>query len=149
MLRQRDNVFPAFAKRRKANLNDIEPVIQIETKLALLDRVGELSVRGGHHADVHLNIAYATQPPEGLLFQNPKQLGLQHDRHLADLVQENRPAGSDLQDSRLLRARVGKGALFIAEQLAFEQRLGNGGAVERHKRSFAAAAVMVDKLGQN
>ena len=41
-------------------------------------------------------------------------------------------------------ARVGEGAALVAEQLALEQRVGDGGAVDRHERPLAARAVEVD-----
>ena len=58
-----------------------------------------------------------------LLFQHPQQLGLQHQRDFADFVQEQRAFVGQLEDAAFLRAGVGEGALFVAEQLAFEQRL--------------------------
>jgi len=75
----------------------------------------QLPVGGRHHPHIHLNVANAAQPPEGLLFQNAQQLGLHRERHLANLIQENGSPGSDLQNSRLGRARIREGAFLIAQ----------------------------------
>ena len=48
----------------------------------------------------------------------------------------------------MLRAgRAGEGALFVAEELAFEQTRGDGGAVQLDERSLAPAAEVVDGAG--
>src|SRR5690606_32031025 len=44
--------------------------------------------------------------------------------------------------------RAGKGPRFVAEQLAFEQVLGDGGAVDRHERT-RARAVLVQTSGND
>jgi hypothetical protein len=49
---------------------------------------------------------------------------------IADFVQEQRPAVGNLDEAQLALARVGKRAPFVAEHFAFDQRLGNRGAVE-------------------
>ena len=49
----------------------------------------------------------------------------------------------------LRRRASGKGALFVAEQFALQQRVGQGGAVEFHQRVLRARAGVVDRLGQN
>ena len=53
--------------------------------------------------------------------------------------------GLELAD--LLVGRPGEGALLVAEQLAFQQRLGDGGAVQADERAFLARAGVVDGAG--
>ena len=43
--------------------------------------------------------------------------------------------------------RAGERAFFVAEQFAFQQLFGNGGAVDREERLFAAVAVMINRAG--
>jgi hypothetical protein len=40
----------------------------------------------------------------------------------------------ELKESRLGLARIGEGPALVAEQLGFEEILGNGGAVDVHER---------------
>ncbi len=76
-------------------------------------------------------------------------LACSYQRHLADFVQEDGSAGRDFEDAGLGSPSVRERAFFVAEQFAFEQRLGNSGAVERHEGSFVAAAVVMDELRED
>ena len=60
-------------------------------------------------------------------------------RQVADLVQEHRAAGRDLELALARAVRVGERAALVAEQLALEQRLGDRAAVDRHERPGCAA----------
>ena len=52
-----------------------------------------------------------------------------------------------LELADLLLGRAGERAFLVAEQLAFQKRLGDGGAVEADERPFAALAGKVDGAG--
>ena len=87
------------------------------------------------------------QPAEALLLEHAQQLGLQHQRDFADLVQEQRALVGQFEDAPLLRARVGERAFFVAEQLAFEQRFRDGRAVDGDEGLGLAEALVVQRLG--
>src|SRR3546814_8167629 len=72
-----------------------------------------------------------------------QQLDLQGQGNVADLVEKQRAAMRefDLAFGRLDRA--GERALFMPEQLAFEQILGDRGAVDRDERAVAPRARLV------
>ena len=79
--------------------------------------------------------------------RTPQQFGLQHQRDLADLVEEKRAFVGQFEDATLLRPGVGEGALLVAEQLALKERLRNGGAIDGDKRLGLPQALMVQSLG--
>ena len=81
---------------------------------------------------------------EAALLQHAQQVHLQLGRDVADLVEENRAAVGHLELAALLLAGAGEGAFFVAEQLAFEQRLGQRRAGDRHERLLRAVAGIVD-----
>jgi hypothetical protein len=54
----------------------------------------------------------------------------------------------DLESSRLAGRGAGEGALLVAEELRFEQRIGNRGAVDRHEWSVGAGAERVQAAGE-
>ena len=56
------------------------------------------------------------------LLQYAQQLHLQLQRHFTDFIQEYGAAVSEFQPALLLNHRSRKGAFFVAEQLALEQR---------------------------
>ena len=72
-----------------------------------------------------------SDPFDHALLQKAQQLDLQSERQIADFVEEERPAVGrlDLADGLFRRAR--ERALFVPEELAFEQRFGNRRAVDR------------------
>ena len=57
------------------------------------------------------------------------------------------PLSASSKMPRFCDAGVGEGALFVPEQLAFEQRFGDGGAVDRDERLGLAQALVVQRLG--
>ena len=78
------------------------------------------------------------------LLQDAQQLGLHARRQFSHLVQEHGAAGRLFQLAAFLHYRAGERALFVAEQLAFQQRFGERGAVDGHKRLRCARAVAMD-----
>src|SRR5258708_36938659 len=143
---QRNNIVPSIAQRRQHYLDHVQPVIQIEPEFAFLHCLGQISVAGRHDAQVDVNVADAAEPAEGLLFEHAQHLGLHHDRHLADLIEENGTTGSNFENAGFLSAGVSERALLVAEQLAFEQRFRDGGAVEWHERAIVAAPEMMHEV---
>ena len=62
------------------------------------------------------------------------------DRHRPDLVQQDRAAARMLEPAVARPQRPGESAGLVAEQFALDQRLGQGGAVDRHKAAWPRAA---------
>src|SRR5205807_4096647 len=83
--------------------------------------------------DIDGDVAQPAQPPETLVFQNAQQLGLQGQRHLADLVQQQGTLVGQLKKAPFLRSSVGKSALFVSKKLTFEQRFRDRSAVNGQK----------------
>ena len=81
---------------------------------------------------------------DDLLLERAQELDLQLDRHLADLVEEQRAAVGRLELALLVRDRAGERALDVAEQLALEQVLGDRAAVDRDERLAGARRAVVD-----
>jgi hypothetical protein len=69
--------------------------------------------------------------------------GLHQDRHVADLVQEQGAVVGLLELAEVAGSGAGEAAFFVAEQFAFDQLGGHGGAVQGDERpAFARAALM-------
>ena len=69
--------------------HDVQPVIQVLAKRALLQRGAQILIGGGDHAHVDVPRLVAAQPLELALLQDAQQLHLNRRRHVADLVQEH------------------------------------------------------------
>ena len=149
VLRQRHDIVCPIAEWGDRHLNYVEPVIEINAELALLDRLFQVAVRGRNHPQVHLHILGASQAPKLLSFEYTQEFRLHGQRKLTDFIEKARSAGGDFQDAALLSSRVGKGALFIAEQLAFQQGFGDCRAVHCQECMGAAPAILMNEAGQD
>src|SRR5204863_711263 len=81
------------------------------------------------------------------LLERAEELRLHVDRQLPDLVEEERAAARLDEQTRALRLRVGERAAGVSEELALEQRVRNGGAVDRDERPVLPPALAVDRPG--
>ena len=84
------------------------------------------------------------EPLELAGLQHAQQLGLHLERQLADLVEEDRAPVRQLEAAGRAGDRAGEGALLVAEELALDERGGQGRAVHRDERPAPAGAAVVD-----
>ena len=90
---------------------DIDAMIQILAERALLHQLVEVAMRGHDHAHIHRNGAVAAHALHLPLFQHAQQLGLHHQRHVADLIQKQRAVVGLLELADVPRGRAGERAL--------------------------------------
>src|SRR5213079_3622399 len=105
----------------------------------------QIRIRCRDHADVDLDRLAAGDALEPLVLEDAQDLGLELERHVADLVEEQRAAVGELELAFLLLGRAGERALLVAEQLALEQTLRDGGAVDRDVRLARAWRQRMDR----
>ena len=74
-----------------------------------------------------------------------QQLGLQIEAQVADLVEEQRAAGRQLELAELLLVRAGERAALVAEQRAFDELVRNRRQVDGDERRVAAARLAVQQ----
>ncbi len=86
------DVGAAFAQRRHADADDVEPVVEVLAELAALDRRLEILVGRGEEAHVDAERVLAADRAHALVLQHAQELHLQRERQLADLVEEERAA---------------------------------------------------------
>jgi len=104
-------------------------------------------IGGRQHAHIHRNRLPAAKPLEGFFLKHAQQFDLCAERHIADFIQKNGAVISLLEASDALRRRAGERAAFMAEQLAFQQSFGNGGAIDGDERRVGPVAVLVKGAG--
>jgi hypothetical protein len=78
------------------------------------------------------------------LLERAKELGLHVDGQLADLVEKERSAVRLLEEADARGLRIGERAAGVTEELALEERVRDGRAVDGDERAFAALALVVD-----
>ncbi len=147
-MREQHPIRAALAQRRDDDRHLAAAVIEILAEAALLDLGLQVPVRGRDDAHVHLNQLATAQPLDDTLLQEAQQLRLQRQRHVANLIEKQHTAvgGLDLAERLFHRAR--EGATLIPEQLALQERLGNGGAVDGHPGLRRTLAQGVQRLGE-
>ena len=134
---------------RHLESSDVQPIEQVLSEQASLDHALQITVRRADYVQVGRDRLIGTELQYLALGENAQQPGLQLHRHVADLIEEQRAAaGLQYLALRALGPRAGEGAVRVAEQLAFDQTLGDGRAVDRHERPVPPIAVRVDRLGE-
>src|ERR1035438_8187020 len=136
-----------LAQRRHVDVDDLDAVVQILPEGALGDFGFQILIGRRQKAHVDGDGTVAAHAFQDALLQHAENLGLRGEAEVADLVQEQ---GASVGLLELAHARIDAGgdALLDAEEFAFQQRLGQGRAVERHKRLAHARAVVMQRLGR-
>src|SRR5690606_6496766 len=144
-LREQQHVAAAGPQRRDVDVDHVDAEEQILAEAAVLDRGLEVAVGGRDQPHVGLELLVGADRSNLALLERAQQLGLDLQRDLADLVEEQRAAGRLLKQARARLAGVGEGPLRVAEQLALEQGVGDRRAVDRHERGRAADTATMER----
>ena len=101
------------AKRRQRQHDRAWSVVQILPEQSLADHGRQVTVGGGDHADVHVDLVRPADMTKGRRVEHPRQLDLRRDADLADLVEKDRSAvNPDRLHERPSRRALGFIALF-------------------------------------
>src|SRR5260370_1907695 len=117
---------------------------QVGAESVFANCVLQILICSGQKAHVELDWARAADADEFALLKDAEQLGLQGQGKLADFVEENAAAFGDFQQPLLLTDGAGKRPFLVSEQLAFEKRFRERGAIQRHERLIFARAIFVN-----
>ena len=136
---QLEDVVEPLAQRRQRDLEDAEPVVEVLAELAAPHRGVQVAVGRGDHADVGVAARACCRGAWNSRSSSTRSsLAWTVGRHLADLVEEQHAAAGLLDPSRLGRDRAGERAALVAEQLRFEQLVGQRRAVDGDERPVLA-----------
>ena len=101
-------------------------------------------VGGGDATEIDLDLLVAADAGDLVVLQHAQQIGLRLQADVADLVEKNRAAFGDLKFPFLAILGAGERSLFVAEQLAFQQRFGQRAAMDHHQWMITPRAGIVD-----
>ena len=146
MTGQQRDVFAPLAQRRHRNLNRVQTEEEILPEAARVDLRVEVGVCGGDDPDVGPPRAGTAHPLELAGLEHAQQLGLEVQRDVGDLIQEQRPAFGQFEAADAVALGVGEGAFDMAEELALEQPLRQAAGVHRHQGAPGAAGHGVQRL---
>ena len=109
-------------------------------KVPVVDALREVLVRRRQHAHVDVDDVLAADARDLPRLHRAQHLGLRHEVHVADLVEEERPAVRLLEEAAALLLRAGEGAPLVAEELTLDELARDGRAVDLHERVRRRAA---------
>jgi hypothetical protein len=131
-------------------MDDVEAIEQIFAELPLIDQMPQVTVGGGNDPDV--GDGAGPLGPDLLQlarFQEAEEKTLHAQRHLADLVEEHGALVCQLELARLVAIGAGEAPLHMAEELRFEERFRQSGAVHRHELVVLTRPFSVDGAGDD
>src|SRR5690606_27563267 len=118
-----------------------QSIEEVLAKALLGDRLLEILVRRRDDPDVDVDRLVVPEPPDLAFLDGPQQLRLERRRRLGDLVEEERPAVRLLEEALARADGAGERAAHVTEELALEQRLADGRAVDGHEGLVGARGV--------
>ena len=139
VLGQRRDVGLALAERGQVDLERVEPEEEVLAELVGVDHLAEVAVGRAEDADVDAERVVLADAADLARLEEPEQLDLHALVELADLVEEERAAVGDLEEPLAVGVGAGEGPLAVAEELALDEVLGQGAAVDRDERLAGAA----------
>ena len=139
MLGQQRNVGDALAQRRQFDVDHVDAVVEILAESPVGHHPAEVVVRGQDHARIDVERLRAADLLELEVLQHAKQFDLHGRAGRADFVEEDRPFVGQLELADLFAHRAGERAGHVAEQFAFQQRLGQRAAGDFDERLDRAA----------
>ena len=137
---------PAFTQRWYPERIDAQAVIEVFTEMPGGDLRLEIAIGGRDDTHIDPDYAIAAQRLQLALLQDPKQLGLQRQRQLADLIQQQGAAIRHHEVATVIMGRAREGATPMPEQRAFDQVRRQGGAVDAHQRTRSPPGSIVQPL---
>src|SRR5262249_22421784 len=146
-LHELGDVVHPLAQGRYRDRQDIEPVVEIIAQRAVLQRLKRILVGGRHDPPVVVGLALSDKASYVPLLEDAQNLRLGTGLHLRHLVEEQGAAVSELETALAALDRAREGALLVAEDLALQQSLGNGRAVDGHERALPARRQRMHRSG--
>jgi uncharacterized protein YoaH (UPF0181 family) len=119
-------------------LDHLEAIEEVLAEGAGLDAARQVAVGGGEHPHVDAARSVLAHTPDLALLKGAEELDLHGGRDVADLVEEQRSAVRRLKQPGTVGTGAGERAAHVAKELALEQRLGDGGAVDGHEGACGA-----------
>src|ERR1041384_2357063 len=110
------DIFQPFPQRGNVDRENVQAVKQVASELSAAGHLREVSMGGCDDADIDLHGPCTAETLELVLLENAKQLRLQFERNVPDLIQEQRAAVCAFEPSEAGADGAGKRAALMSEQ---------------------------------
>ena len=139
------NVVAPLAERGHVDGHHVQAIEEIVAERPLAHGHPEIDVGRREHAHVDGNRPHAADAFHLALLEHTEQPRLQIEAERADLVEEDGATVRQLELAELARVRAGEGAALVAEELRFDERVGDGRHVDGDERLIAPGTPPVDR----
>ncbi len=147
--RQGKDVVPAFPQRRYVQRDHIDPVVEIAPETTLGDELVQVPVCRCDQPEIGPDDLRAAKPLEVLFLECPQEFRLHLEGHVSYFVEkEGTPVGEFEFAGLALCLGAGECPPFIPEELALDEVLGYGRAVDANEGIEPARASLVNGLGE-
>ena len=146
-LGQQQDVARTLAQRRQGDDIESQPIQQVVPEAAGPRQPGQILVGGGDQAHIAMQGLAPAHPLELAVLDDPQQLLLHQGRSVRQFVQKQGAAIRPLEPPLMDFGGAGVGADLVAEQLVFQQGVGNGGAVQLQELPPPALGKVMQPLG--
>jgi hypothetical protein len=109
--REGADVLEVLAERWDAQREDGEPEVQVRPEAAVGHELLQVPIGGAEEPDVDADRLRVADPLELAALDDPQQLDLDDRRHVADLVEEQRPPVGFLEPAAAIAERAGESPL--------------------------------------
>jgi hypothetical protein len=110
MLDKRGNVLLSISQERLVNCHDIQTVIQVLSKLILLNCSLQIPRSRGHESNVYGYRGITAQSFNRAFLNSPPQLGLEPGRQVSYFIQEHRASARFFEATDTLRGSIRESA---------------------------------------
>jgi hypothetical protein len=142
------NVLGALAKGGDAQGDNGEAIVEVLAEAALSDFGGEILVGSGDDADADADGEFAAEAVELAFLEDAEELGLGGLGQVAYFIEEEGTGIGEFELAAAEAGGAGKGSLLMAEEFAFHEFVGDGGAVDLDEGAGGEGRVGVDVSGE-
>src|SRR5206468_4344353 len=127
VVREERDILAPLSERGQLDVEHVEAVVEILAKGPIRESALHVAVRGRDDANINPPGFLGAHGADFPALKRTEELHLDRERHLRDLVEEDRSAVGVLHEPHAVRVRSREGAANVPEQLALEELLGNRG----------------------
>ena len=110
-----------------------------------IHRFPKVAVRAGDDTSIDFYTSLGAHSADFSFLQRSEELGLYCRSNFADLVEENRAAAGDFEETRLISDRAGERASHVAKQFRFEEGFRERSAVDAYEWRGGSWTLIVDQ----
>src|SRR5438445_11459736 len=119
---------------RQKQRSNLQTIKEIESRLYCPCLLLLNAIAGRHDPNVYFDVLGATETGKGLLLDRAQELRLRAEIELSNLIEKKSTGVGEFKPSNFFLRRVGKRALLVAKELAFDERIRQRGAIDDHER---------------